>query len=339
VAGSGGYAGGGVGGIVTCTPSCSATTYCSAGSCKTRFTEFQVGNTSDPSYITSGSDNNLWFTTGVHTGGPVGGSVGRITPNGTPTLFPILSNAQNPNNLTVYAVGIASGADGNLWFDALSADGRGYVSMMTPAGLVSNYLFSMTLPRPGRVAAAPDGNTWVALTYASPSGGSDTMEVSTTTGLVTERTLPSYSNPYGVVGGPDGNVWFTETAFNEIGRFKLADNSVSEFATSAQPQNITVGGDGNLWFTEPSGSIGRSTIGGTVLEFPAPNGPWDICKGPDGNVWFTEPSANMIARITPGGQVSEFAAPSSPYGITAGPDGNIWFTEPSAGKVTRFVVP
>lgn len=322
-----------------CAPPCAATESCVSGSCKSRFTEFSVGSGSDPNYITGTPDGSLWFTSGIDTGGPVSGSIGRVSQTGAVTSFPIFSGGQNSASSTVYAVGIVAGRDGNVWFDAVGSDGHGYISSMTLAGVPTNNLFSMTAPRPGRVTSAPDGSIWTAIMFANPSAGSDVLEVSTLGGVVSEKTLPSFSNPYGIVAGPDGNIWITETAEPEIGRFKISDGSLSEFATSSVPQNITVGADGNLWFTEPAGKVGRSTVGGTILEFPAPNGPFDITKGPDGNVWFTEPTANRIGRITPGGQVTEFSTPASPFGIAAGADGNIWFTESAAGKVARFVVP
>jgi hypothetical protein len=80
--------------------------YCAAGTCKSRFTEYAIGAGSNPAYITSGQDGNLWFTTGGDSGSPVGGSIGRLTVWGTPTLFPILGAATNPNNFTVISVGI-----------------------------------------------------------------------------------------------------------------------------------------------------------------------------------------------------------------------------------------
>jgi streptogramin lyase len=253
--------------------------------------------------------------------------------------FPILSASSNPNNLRMYSVGIVAGADGKLWFDAVSADGRGYISSITTAGVVTNNLFSANDPTPGRIIQAPDGNVWAAIEFATPSSGSNVFEVSSTSGVVSERTLPIFANPYGVTAGPDGNIWFGDTANHEIARFSISSGEVSEFATSSIPGNLAVGGDGNIWFAENGGNIGRCGVGGTIVEFTPSSAPWDLTKGPDGNIWFTEPTANAIGKITSNGQITEYPAPASPSGIAAGPDGNIWFTEPAAGKIARFVVP
>jgi virginiamycin B lyase len=335
-AGTGGTAGaggvGGGGGGSACAIPCAATAYCAGGTCKSRFTEFTIGTGSDPGYITTGADGNLWFTTGIDTGGVASGNLGRLTPSGTSTLFPILSAVENPHNLTVSSTGIVSGPDNNIWFAAVGGDGKAYISSATSSGVVTNYLFAMTSPRPGRVTVGPDGNIWATITFSSPQSGSNTFEVCTTTGSISEKTVQGSPDPYGIVA---------TTNPNDIGRLTLA-GGLTEFSASSYGWNITVGADSNLWFTEGANNIGRSTPNGTVVEFPVPtasSSPWDIIKGPDGNVWFTETGATNVGSITPGGKITEFPTPAPPYGITTGPDGNIWFTEPAAGKVVRFIVP
>src|SRR5438445_4888517 len=71
------------------------------------------------------------------------------------------------------------------------------------------------------------------------------------------------------------------------------------------PGDITAGPDGNMWFTESVGNnIGRINPTGVVTEFPVPTPssyPAGIARGPDGNLWFTENDANQIGRLTPAG--------------------------------------
>jgi hypothetical protein len=84
------------------------------------------------------------------------------------------------------------------------------------------------------------------------------------------------------------------------------------------PLGITAGRDGNLWFTESVGNkIGRiSTDGVQIDEFlvPAPDSvPFGITAGPDFNMWFTEADANKIGKITMGGAITgEFSIPTPP---------------------------
>src|SRR6266516_4026608 len=63
-------------------------------------------------------------------------------------------------------------------------------------------------------------------------------------------------------------------------------------AINSQPVGITAGPDGNLWFTEiASNNIGRISTAGVITEFAVPtanSAPALIMAGPDGNLWFTE---------------------------------------------------
>lgn len=164
---------------------------------------------------------------------------------------------------------------------------------------------------------------------------------------ITEFPVPTHDRgPFGITAGPDGNVWFSESAGVGIGR-ATTSGSITEFTTgiSGPAEEITAGPDGNLWFTEPkSEKIGRITPTGTTTEFPLPKGsqPAGIAAGSDGDLWFTVPSGpGGIGRITPEGAVTLFTiglTPNAkPIGIAAGPDGNLWFTETAnPGRLGRI---
>jgi virginiamycin B lyase len=191
----------------------------------------------------------------------------------------------------------------------------------------------------------------VTVTVRDVGGGSATATSSATVAdapllPVTEFALPtSPSQPQDITVGPDGNLWFTESTGNRVGRITTA-GAVTEFAlptANSEPWGITVGPDGNLWFTERIGNrVGRITPAGAVTEFPMPSGSSDlrgITAGPDGNLWFTEFYGQRIGRITTAGMITEFPLPTGsggPAGITAGPDHNLWFTEYSTGRVGRI---
>ncbi len=168
----------------------------------------------------------------------------------------------------------------------------------------------------------------------------------TVPGVITEFTVPTAgSQPGGIAAGPDGNVWFTESSGNKIGRITPA-GVITEFTVptaGSQPIGIAAGPDGNLWFTESSGNkIGRISPAGVITEFTVPtagSAPSGIAAGPDGNLWFTEYAGNKIGRISPSGVITEFPIPtgaSAPSGIAAGPDGNLWFTEFTGNKIGRI---
>jgi streptogramin lyase len=164
---------------------------------------------------------------------------------------------------------------------------------------------------------------------------------------ITEFPVPTHDRgPFGIADGPDGNVWFAESAGGGIGR-ATTSGSITEFTTgiSGPAEEITAGSDGNLWFTEPkSEKIGRITPAGTITEFSLPKGsqPAGIAAGSDGNLWFTVPSGpGGIGRITPEGGITLFTIGLTPnakaIGIAAGPDGNLWFTETAnPGRIGRI---
>ena len=111
------------------------------------------------------------------------------------------------------------------------------------------------------VVALASGIVWFTVHQASPTAGIHTSSA----GSITEFPVPTgKSSPEGIAAGPDGNLWFTESGGNKIGRISTS---------------------------------------GMITEFPVPTGkssPWGIAVGPDGNLWFTETSGNKIGRITPG---------------------------------------
>jgi virginiamycin B lyase len=76
-------------------------------------TEFPVTNVFD---LTAGPDGNVWFTD-IQTS-----SIGRITPTGVVTEFPLPAPDSGPFM-------IATGPDGNLWF---TLQGEAEIASITP---------------------------------------------------------------------------------------------------------------------------------------------------------------------------------------------------------------
>jgi len=163
---------------------------------------------------------------------------------------------------------------------------------------------------------------------------------------ITEFPIPTTNSaPFGIAGGPDGALWFTEANSNQIGRITTA-GVISEFpipTAGSDPYGIAAGPDGALWFTEVgSNQIGRITTAGVITEFRIPtagSAPMGIVAGPEGALWFAEHDASKIGRITTAGVITEFVIPtasSGPEGIVAGPDGALWFTEANSNQIGRI---
>ncbi len=160
---------------------------------------------------------------------------------------------------------------------------------------------------------------------------------------------PGTGSPYGIIQGPDGNIWFFESL--NAGGYAIARITpagvITDFPVPGPgiPRRMTAGPDGNLWYTRGwPGAIGRMTLTGTVTTFTLPvsnTAPFGITTGPDGNLWFTEPSTKQILRMTPSGTVTgQFGVSGSPGMIAVGSDNALWFTEeihfPYTGKIGRI---
>jgi len=212
----------------------------------------------------------------------------------------------------------------------------GGIQPLVAAGAFTSYPLPNQSSYPYEIIKGPnnDGLLWSnelgsnKIAWIAPNG----------TGL-TEFTIP-YSDPtyhtslpYGIVAGPDGNVWFTEFYGDKIGRLTRA-GVFTEFTvplgrpgepTSADPNFITAGPDGNLWFTTLTGNaIGRITHAGAITLYNIPGGspgnttstqPEGITTGPDGKLWFTENSPARVASISTGGTFTSYTLPTA----TAGP--------------------
>jgi streptogramin lyase len=299
-------------------------------------TEYPVPTpASVPFDITAGPDGNLWFTEftpGIRT-------IGRITPEGAITEFPLPANPANG------PFGIAAGPDGNLWFTLsplADLPGNSAIGRITTGGVAATDVPLPDGSAPLGIAAGPDGNLWFVL------AGTNAIGRVTTSGVVTQFTIPTaLSSPAAIAAGADGNLWFTELDANKIGRITTS-GVFTEFpipTPGSQPAEITAGPDGAIWFNElAANQIGRITSSGIISEFPVPTPNafpegGEIAAGLDGNLWFTENSANKIGRITTSGVVTEFAVPtanSGPSAIAKGPDGNIWFTEELGNNIGRI---
>jgi parallel beta-helix repeat protein len=107
-----------------------------------------------PAGIVRGADGNLWFAENGARLDPLMWHIGRITPSGETTEFPIPSRTPfaDPWDIT-------TGSDGAIWFTDISSAGR--IGRMTPAGVTTD-LFPAPTPasRPQGLTVGPDGELW-----------------------------------------------------------------------------------------------------------------------------------------------------------------------------------
>ena len=236
--------------------------------------EFSVPTTDGyPFRIAVGADGNLWFTE------QRGNKIGRISTSGVIAEFLRTNSGSHPT-------GIAAGPDGNIWYTVLSGGvtcdpiachptEQPWIGRITPGGVITE--FPLTIgSQPSGISSGPDGNVWFTELVANKIGRI------TPSGNVTEFPIPSAHN-------------------QDLGGGRI------HFGVFAGPEDIAAGADGNVWFTESvSNRIGRVSVSGHITEFQNPTSCPEglgldcltgIASGPHGEVWATQPAANRIARI------------------------------------------
>jgi streptogramin lyase len=170
----------------------------------TEFT-FGLSTGATPSGIAAGPDGNLWFTDNSSPG-----RIGRITPAGVIAEWPTTTVDSMP-------MGIAAGSDGNLWFTEKAGNAIGRI---TPSGVITEFQTGLAPgSQPYAIAAAGDGSL-----YFSDRGGAGAIGRVLTDGTISRYPTPSaWSSPAGLAEGPDGNIWFTESAEpTQLGRATVA---------------------------------------------------------------------------------------------------------------------
>jgi virginiamycin B lyase len=222
--------------------------------------------------ITAGPDGNLWFTVVWSS------AIGKITPEGAITLFPIPTPNAQPT-------GIATGSDGNIWF---SEWGKRRIGRMTPQGGLTEFPLPSKVAQPSYMTLGPDGNVWY--------GAFQRIGRITPTGEVEE-----FRNPIGVsdmTAGPDGNVWFASYPDTRVGRI-TPDGDIATFETGVLANGITSGPDGNVWLVGFDGRLARVTPEGTVTRFEEfVNAGVRITLGPGGEtLWITDLFSGQVVAV------------------------------------------
>lgn len=290
---------------------------------------------------------------------PVGSAVTRFT-----KISGSRGRVSQPTSITV-------GPDRALWF---TDPGARAIGRIDPAsGAITKYSRGLpSLASPHDIALGPDGAIWftdIGAYNAGTTSHGAIGRIDPGTGSITEYTAGLLANtePYAIVAGSDGRLWFTSTlnpgnTQAAIGRIDPASGAITEYTQGLRPLSlplaIAAGADGALWFTDdgqqpnPYGTgptaptpqaIGRiDPTSGAITEYtnglPPNSGLSAIAPGPDGALWFTLEQFNTpaIGRIDPAsGAITTYnkgITPGiQPADITAGPGGALWFTAGDEG--------
>jgi streptogramin lyase len=243
------------------------------------------------------------------------------------------------------------GPDGRWWMAGF--DGS-TIERVTTAGVDSPLQLGSTVFDP-QIIAGSDGNAWMS--HLNPNFNASVIDKISPSGTLL-ATYPLSTFAFGMVLGPDGNIWFSIPQGSEqsIARITPAGVVSTVVQTPGRFVNQLVDGpDGNVWATSgdatgSNGEVVRVTPDGVLTAFPLPafDGqsalPGSLTAGPDGNFWYVDGRAGAIGRVTPAGVVTQFVVPDGvgvtfQRGLATGPDGNLWFTArisggPAVGRIT-----
>jgi streptogramin lyase len=194
------------------------------------------------------------------------------------------------------------------------------------------------------------GSTTIGTLVSKTSGYQTVFPISQTT------NSPPPTEPYGIVVGPDGNLWFTESANSRVGKMSTAGTLLAEDvlptpAVSPKPFNIAAGpsGDTHVWYVIPSavtnssyGFVGNADVtSGATAQFFTGNG----SSNPTGvlavgnNMWFSLYGQSAILITNTAGVSQGFitmASGSGPSGMAIGPDGNVWVANIQNGTIASY---
>ncbi len=237
----------------------------------------------DQNSIVSGADGALWIADVFST------TIGHLTTGGVYTQFTGL-----PSDVQLMAVA----GDGSVWYIPFTSAPLNVVYHVSSTGA---YIPADTVTTQGTthwIATGPDGAIWFTESNGTNAWIGRIALVSGTWTLTNELSMTAALGagtvPLSLIAGPDGALWFTDSA-NMMDRMTVAGNVTNRYPITAGGGYIAVGADGALWFTEygapTAGKIGRITMAGALSESSPPSGyPQGIAAGGDGNIYFTENS-------------------------------------------------
>jgi virginiamycin B lyase len=266
---------------------------------------------SAPAGIALGGDGDIWFTDdGQNSDGQ--NLVGRISPNGTITEYPIPTKGSDP-------LAIALGADGDMWFTEPGIDAVGRI---TPAGEVAEFTVPSVENLLRDIVRGPDGNMWFT---EIPASGQEEPALGEITPSGTVKTfalsLPPGGDLENLGMGPEDEIWFADQhwapigadGYTYIGRFTVprVPGSISTPAISgtATAGNVLSSSEGT-WSNEPDAFTYQwqqcATDGSDCANVPGEESPRYLLS--TGDVGHTLRVAVTAANA--GGAATSISAPS-----------------------------
>ena len=150
----------------------------------------------------------------------------------------------------------------------------------------------------------PDGNYWFTLS----TGDGDVAKLEPETGKMTKFPIfTKDGEPYGLVIGNAGDVWFTELRGHKVGKIDRETGELLELdppTPRAGPRRIQKDSQGNLWMTEFFGDqiarLDPETLEFTEYDLGVPGGsPYFILVDKNDDIWFNLVNGNVLGKFYP----------------------------------------
>ncbi len=197
---------------------------------------------------------------------------------------------------------------------------------------------------PHDVAPDPKGGVvWYTAQHQGALGMLDPV-----TGKTKHIALGAGSSPHGVIVGPDGAPWITDSGLNAIIRvdpvsFAIKSYPLPQDSGYANLNTAAFDGKGILWFTGQSGMYGSLDPQSgklRVYEAPRGRGPYGITATPLGDIYYASLAGNHIAKIDTGsGQATVLTPPTPRQGarrVWSDSQNRIWVSEWNSGQLSLY---
>jgi virginiamycin B lyase len=213
----------------------------------------------------------IWFT------GKSTGTVGKLTPEGKITTYPLATVGSVP----IY---VRSGNDGTMWVTELVGNA---IARITADGKVAEFAIPTHNSRPIAIVPEPGSNAM----WFSEEAGNRVARIAPD-GKITEYPVPmTQSNVIlaGLAFDSDKNLWVQQY---------IDQNNPTPTQPSPSGADFIVKIDKSILTTAPA-DISRVPI--TYYKVPtAQTVMHRIVQGPDGNIWFTELGSNKVGKVMAG---------------------------------------
>jgi virginiamycin B lyase len=192
--------------------------------------------------------------------------------------------------------------------------------------------------------AVPDSAGWVW--YTARRDGGLVGGVNPLTGDSVTVPLGEGSSPHGIIMGPDGAAWITDTGLNAIVRVDPTTLAKTDYPVPGPHVDLNTASFDNrgiLWFTGAAGYIGRlDPATGEIRLFDAPRGrgPYGMATAPNGTVYYASLAGGYLGRIdNDEGAITVLDPPTPNAGVRrvwVDSRGLVWISEYNAGQLGRY---